>query len=214
MKLMKYKTWWYIYRRSIREITSKLFTRFLQALNGKGNEGKSDEESVLTKEKNELMRLNKQLEGMNRAKPPFSEAFLAKVEGVKASIAQLEAKIAAEQIHQSNKQLQLLKVSQEIHDEITKRWPSKFGFVKEEMRNEYAARIQQIMQYAHWFVEYMTGLVREELQQPQQQQQLSARRGAEEEEAEYRSEVIQNFRKYYPKVWDAFLVARNITQDI
>jgi len=214
-KLMKYKTWWYIYRRSIREITSKLFNRFTQALAGNEKEkGKGKEKEVvaatMTKEMQELQRLTKQYENMGKAKPPYTPAFQSKLDGVMKSIEAVKAKIAQEQANQSNRELVLTKAMQDIHEEIRTKWIRKFSFLEQELNaddNSYEAGVSQIMEYAHGFVDYVVMRLVTEWNEQQQSQ-------AEGVEGEEEASFMKIFRKYYPKIWEEFLVYQNISTDI
>lgn len=191
LEMIKYKTWWYIYRRSIRELVSKLMGRHRKKLKEDANPDASKSGKSLEKE-SLLTKLKTQLQNMSKAKNKEHDvAFQGKLQQLRDAIDQLEN---PPKPLPGNSQLKeaLTPFVEEIISEVRRKWPNKFSFLIHELDEQYANKVESAIFYATNFLIYF-------------HQQVS------NEE----SIALNKFSKYYPLMWEEFLhsIGKDSSQD-
>jgi hypothetical protein len=188
LELMKYKTWWYIWRRSIREITSQVFHRYYRtnkSISGGGS--KRDNSAAAERQKVEETTAKVQgiIDQMNRAsaESKSNEKFTTKMTGLLAQIQSAHEHLRLlDEREQGNENYDVSFVVKELSDRINQKWLTKFSFFQAELGPRYDEIVLKVMdiaiQYLHW-VELQFGKHKDQ----------------------FYFEVKQSF----PVVWDRFL---------
>eukprot|EP00906_Rhabdomonas_costata_P019230 RCo028069 len=146
LEMMKYKTWWYIYRRSIREVVAKMLARF-----SKRDENDPHKVDAAMK----IASLKQRIEQMSKAKGKSNDAgFQKKLHGFKDELAQLENPRNGASPRSSWQPF-----VDDIVLEIQRRWPNKFEFVKNEMPEVYGNKVAMAISLAQSFVKFMHELL-------------------------------------------------------
>ncbi len=185
LEMMKYKTWWYIYRRSIREVVSKLLNRYFNPQEPSKSDEKTKRASSVEEQ---LTRLKEMRDKMSKAKNLSTNPVLqSKLQVIVDQIRELENPVTAVPLHRPP----LKPLVDEIQTEIKNRWTTKFSFLKNEMTTVYNDKVSIAIDLAQKFVEFIhQGLLKDE------------------------REVVLKFRKQYPLIWEDFLKESHIQNDV
>lgn len=211
LELLKYKTWWYVWRRSVREITNKLFMR-LKHLKDSTSDSKncssSGSDNKKGKKKSDttggpvpavlsakLDRLRAQLRGMESSTKNKNNDidFQIKLQQCKDDIAEVEGEHQVyldvarreSELRSSNETVtaQLIPLVEQLCTEIRNKWPSKFNFMRNELAEEYSKNVTAVIVCAQAFLKWVL-----------MQVSLYGLSG-----------FMRDFKRYFPVVWNRFL---------
>jgi hypothetical protein len=183
LELLKFKTWWYIWRRSIRELTSQLFSRYYNTSHrGQRVDQDTSEEDRLRSMIEQFDRIYQQ---MQKAKPEAraSDKFRARLDEVTSKLNQHRSQL---------EKLALRKTAEPDYDvtftvlelcaKVQRKWSTKFAFFQAELGDAYGGTVERVCEIAQKFLHW------------------SKVQFKEQKDAYYKA-----FKEEYPVVWRRFL---------
>ena len=192
LELLKFKTWWYIWRRSIREVISQVFGRFYN----KAQRGQPSERDGDTIERERLAgdieHMEKIASQMDKAgdKAKLSEKFRNRLDevnstlnGLRSQLAKLDAKRAG-----AESDYDVTFTVMELVYKVQRKWPTKFAFFQTELGDRYEEIVEKVIDTA---VKYLMWV----------KVQFKAQRDA----------FYADFKQVFPVVWERFLVENNVS---
>jgi hypothetical protein len=183
LELLKFKTWWYIWRRSIRELTSQLFSRYYNTSHrGQRVDQDTSEEDRLRSMIEQFDRIYQQ---MQKAKPEAraSDKFRARLDEVTSKLNQHRSqldKLALRKTAEPDYDVTFTVI--ELCAKVQRKWPTKFAFFQAELGGAYGVTVERVCEIAQKFLHW------------------SKMQFKEEKDAFYRA-----FKEEYPVVWRKFL---------
>lgn len=198
LERIKYKTWWYIYRRAIRQLACKLLARWKdqpQSGDSFRRSAQQSQEATQKKLQDQLIQCQKIVDNMGKARGKEGDtAFQSKLQGLKDKVKDLEIRLGKESQYKEEevreaRSRRLESVLLELESEVKRRWVVKFSFMCEDLGGgeRYTAKVAEAMDHALAFMRYL-------------QSELLINEKA----------TIKAFRRYYPVMWENFLLASGI----
>lgn len=195
LEMIKYKTWWYIYRRAVRELAAKALSRYLRKDKDiVSRDRKAAQQAAAEHKKNAAV-----LEKMRSNLPHLLRA-AGKEEAVQAlrdKIFAMEARLGMHPHPQTqaegDRALKMKSIVDELEQEVARKWRSKFAFMKEDLgagdgEDGYEQQVAQVMGLAVGFLRFFAqGLLSSE------------------------AETVKRFKRYYPLYWEDFMRSRTDT---
>eukprot|EP00981_Chlorochromonas_danica_P015728 scaffold14367_cov250-Ochromonas_danica.AAC.24 len=198
LERIKYKTWWYVYRRAIRQLACKLLTRWNDQPQSSSRDSsrrstQQAQEATQKKLQEQLIQLQKIVENMGKARGKESDiGFQNKLQGLKDKVKDLEIRLGKESQYNEEevrvvRARRLESVLLELENEVKRRWIQKFSFMCEDLGGGevYTAKVAEAIDHALAFLRYL-------------QSELLVNEKA----------TIKTFRRYYPVMWESFLLAK------
>lgn len=191
LELLKFKTWWYIWRRSIREVTSQVFGRYYN----KPQRGAPSERDPDTLEaeriEGDIQNLQKIAAQMAMASPAAaqSEKFLKRVDEVNSKLNALQSQRAKLEAKRTGAELDydVTFTVIELVNKVQRKWPSKFSFFRAELGDNYESIVEKVIDIAVKFLQWMKVQFKE-----------------------LRDPFYVSFKQVFPVVWDRFLLESNL----
>lgn len=194
LDLLKFKTWWYIWRRSIREVASQIFSRYYNvSRRGKASEEDPDA-ALIDRLKDDIAHLNKIKQQMMQAKPAaqLNQRFRDRLDelnsGINAHQSQLD-KLTAQK-DGTAKEFDVSFTVIELCAKVQRKWPTKFSFFQAELGERYQEIVEKVIATAVLFLQWC-------------QAQFRA----------LKDSFYVDFKQVFPLVWERFL-AETGSQDV
>ena len=194
LELLKFKTWWYIWRRSIREVTSQVFGRFYNKPQ-RGVPAERDPDTLEAERiDSDIQNLQKIALQMSMASPAAakSDKFLKRLDEVNSKLNALQSQRAKLEAKRTGAELDYdvtFTVIELVH-KVQRKWPSKFSFFKAELGDAYESIVEKVIDIAVKFLHWVKVQFKE-----------------------LRDPFYVSFKQVFPVVWDRFLLESDL-QDV